>query len=186
MRSFCILHFFEKLIENITLTVYIILLWKLQYPLAKIPTLSWLVFPRPVLKANIKYILSCPEHLNRWPCHSLTHSIFTFDLQRATLETCDLWDILSEWWGNMTWPTFWQFWQFLTFFDNFQQFPTILDNFWQFLIVWTIFESFYIFWEFWQFWSFSTMLMIFDNFPQSSQFLTMLAIFDNLNNFWQF
>ena len=26
-------------------------------------------------------------------------------LQRVTLETCDLWDILSEWWEDMTWPT---------------------------------------------------------------------------------
>ena len=34
--------------------------------------------------------------------HSLTHSTFTFDIQRATLETCDLWDIWSEWWGDMT------------------------------------------------------------------------------------
>ena len=25
--------------------------------------------------------------------------------QRAILETCDLWDIWSEWWGYMTWPT---------------------------------------------------------------------------------
>ena len=24
--------------------------------------------------------------------------------QRAVLETCDLWDIWSEWWGDMTWP----------------------------------------------------------------------------------
>ena len=31
-------------------------------------------------------------------------------------ETCDLWDIWSEWWGNMTWPTFWQFLQFFTSF----------------------------------------------------------------------
>ena len=47
--------------------------------------------------------------LNRWHCHSLTHSLseshFWFDTQRATLETCDLWDIWSEWWGDMTWPT---------------------------------------------------------------------------------
>ena len=35
--------------------------------------------------------------------HWLTHSTFTFDIQRATLETCDLWDIWSEWWGDMTW-----------------------------------------------------------------------------------
>ena len=25
--------------------------------------------------------------------------------QRAIQETCDLWDIWSEWWGHMTWPT---------------------------------------------------------------------------------
>ena len=51
---------------------------------------------------------SCPEQLNRWPCHSLTNSVtdwltFTFDIQRAILETCDHWDIWSEWWGDMTW-----------------------------------------------------------------------------------
>ena len=55
---------------------------------------------------------SCPQQLNRWPCHSLSHSLtkdFTNWHYRVTLETCDLWDIWSEWWGNMTWPTFWQF-----------------------------------------------------------------------------
>ena len=30
---------------------------------------------------------------------------FREHLQRAILETCDLWDIWSEGWGNMTWPT---------------------------------------------------------------------------------
>ena len=30
---------------------------------------------------------------------------FREHLQRAILETCDLWDIWSEWWGDMTWPT---------------------------------------------------------------------------------
>ena len=30
---------------------------------------------------------------------------FREHLQRAILETCNLWDIWSEWWGNMTWPT---------------------------------------------------------------------------------
>jgi len=29
---------------------------------------------------------------------------FRKHLQRATLETCDLWDIWSEWWRDMTWP----------------------------------------------------------------------------------
>ena len=27
-----------------------------------------------------------------------------FLYQRAILDTCDLWDIWSEWWGDMTWP----------------------------------------------------------------------------------
>ena len=36
--------------------------------------------------------------------HSLTHSTFTFDTQRATPETCDLWNIRSEIIGDMTWP----------------------------------------------------------------------------------
>ena len=56
-----------------------------------------------------KYVFSCPEQLNRWPCHWLTHSVshstFTFDTQIATLETCDLWDIWSDWWG-VTFETF--------------------------------------------------------------------------------
>ena len=29
---------------------------------------------------------------------------FRQHLQRAILETCDLWDIWLEWWGDMTWP----------------------------------------------------------------------------------
>ena len=68
---------------------------------------------------------------------------FWFWHYRVTLETCDLWDIWSEWWRNMTWPTFWQFFltifEFLfTFFENFLKIvestiPTILtisDIFW--------------------------------------------------------
>ena len=31
-------------------------------------------------------------------------NMFREHIQRATLETCDLWDIWSEWWGQMTWP----------------------------------------------------------------------------------
>ena len=85
--------------------------------------------------------------------HALTHWLtnFYFRHYRVTLETCDLWDIWSEWWGNMTWPSFWQFFTILTIFDIFWQFSTIstiLDifyNFWQFFIIWTIFESFDIF-----------------------------------------
>ena len=63
----------------------------------------------PKLCRNKKILFSCPEQLNRWPCHSLTQSItdsgyFYFWHYRVTLETCDLWDICSEWWEDMTWP----------------------------------------------------------------------------------
>ena len=50
---------------------------------------------------------SCPEQLNIGDLvtNSLTESLtFTFAIQRAILETCDLWDICSEWWEDMTWP----------------------------------------------------------------------------------
>ena len=118
-------------------------------------------------------IFSCPQQLNRWPCHWLTHFYF--------------WQVTSD------------KWQFLRFFDNFQQFSTILtiwdnfDNFWQFLIVWTIFESFDNFWEFWQFltiftiwqcWNFLTIFNNHDNFWQFLQFFfTIMTIFYNFYNF---
>ena len=64
----------------------------------------------------------------------------------VTLETCDFWDIWSEWWGNMTWPTnqnfynidnfdnfdcfyhyfFFHFWKMLKTFDHFLTILTIL------------------------------------------------------------
>ena len=65
------------------------------------------IFPR--------LFVSCPEQHNRWPCHS----------PRATLETCNLSDIWSKWWGSITWPTFWQLvFEILIIFDN-------SDNIWQ-------------------------------------------------------
>ena len=47
---------------------------------------------------------------------SVSQGTFTFDIQRATLKTCDLWDTWSDWWGNMTWQAFTSlfFWKFLT------------------------------------------------------------------------
>ena len=54
--------------------------------------------PLPICKVFIA-LFSCPEQLNRWPCHSLTHWLtedFTTWQKKATLETCDLWDIWSE------------------------------------------------------------------------------------------
>ena len=57
-------------------------------------------------------VFSCPEQLIRWPCqwvthsltHSLTHGVLLIDIQRATQEICDLWNIWLEWWGDMNWP----------------------------------------------------------------------------------
>ena len=67
---------------------------------------------------------------------SLTDSIndslkdfLLLDGKRLALEdTSDLWDIWSEWWRNMTLPTFWQFfcWQFMTFFWQYCQILTNL------------------------------------------------------------
>ena len=64
-----------------------------------------LPFYGKTLCAFCAIFFSCPEQLNRWPCHSLTHWLtdwltegtFTFEIQRATRETCNLWDIWSEW-----------------------------------------------------------------------------------------
>ena len=64
--------------------------------------------------AGTHCIYPCPTFV--YPCHwltdSLTHSLteslthrgFTFWHERAILETCDLWDIWSEWWRYMIWP----------------------------------------------------------------------------------
>jgi hypothetical protein len=85
-----------------------------------------------------------PHHHS--PRHSISHSTTQSLTEesskhyRVTLETCDLWDIWSEWWGNMTWPKKWQFLTILTIFNN-------LNNswkFWQiltFLIIFTIFYN---------------------------------------------
>ena len=53
--------------------------------------------------------------------NSVSQSVRTLliDIQKETLQTCDLWDIWSEWWGNMTWPTFWQHLTIWTTFDSF-------------------------------------------------------------------
>ena len=54
------------------------------------------------------FFLAVTWQLYRFPCHSLTDSLIdTFEkhYQRALWETCDPWDMLSEWWGDMTWQT---------------------------------------------------------------------------------
>ena len=44
-------------------------------------------------KITVDVFFICPKQLNRWPCHSLTgsltHGTFTYDIQRATMETRD-------------------------------------------------------------------------------------------------
>ena len=56
-----------------------------------------MMFPRFMI------FFSCPEQLNRWPCHGLTDSLsdFWFWHYTVTLETCDLWNIWSEWWEDI-------------------------------------------------------------------------------------
>ena len=46
----------------------------------------------------IGHIFSCSD------CRTVTYSLSQF-WPRKILDTCDLWDICSEWWENMTWPT---------------------------------------------------------------------------------
>ena len=61
---------------------------------------------------------------------------FIFDKQRATLKakkTCDFWDRWSKWWGNMTWPTIWQYLTMLIIVDNFYSCWYNYDNYWTFL-----------------------------------------------------
>ena len=79
------------------------------------------------------HYFSCPKQLNtignRWPCHSLTHSVSHSGLFKklkgrpkrpVTFETFDQSD--EETWHFDTFWQSWQFWQFLTILDNFGQF----------------------------------------------------------------
>ena len=54
---------------------------------------------RLIFKKN--NLFSCPQQLNRTPCPLLGRSVgltkLTIRHYRVTLETCDLWDIWSEW-----------------------------------------------------------------------------------------
>ena len=97
---------------------------------------------------------SCPEQLNRTHCPSVCLSVTTKQSEssqhyRVNLDTCDLWDIWSEWWGLIeeTWPVnffsaFSQhsfnfhstfsifFFNFFTFLSTFSQlFLTFFSNF---------------------------------------------------------
>ena len=97
-------------------------------------------------------IFSCPEQLNRWPCHWLTRSVsqstLTFDIQRAVLETCDHWDIWSEWWGETD--------QKSEHFPKIRTFSKDLNIFWKsepfqksenFPKIWTCSENLNLFWK---------------------------------------
>ena len=95
-------------------------------------------------------------------------------LQRAILETCDLWNIWSEWWGDMTisdnfdnsenFKNFWQLWQFLTTLISFDNFDNPRD-------LWLL----RLWWQFWQLrtWIHSSLcyLTIKSDTGQHSQFL---------------
>ena len=91
----------------------------------------------------------------------------------AILETCDLWDIWSEWWEDMTWPkntylpTFFQL--FSKLFSNF--FPTFFQLFSKFFfqILSNFFQFFFNF--------FPNFFQLFPNFVQS--------FFSNFSNFFE-
>ena len=97
-------------------------------------------------------IFSCPEQLNRWPCHWLN-----FFLQ--------FWHFLTT---LTTFDNFWEFWQFLrvlTIFESFDNFWQFFDIFWQFLTILTIF---------WSFLQFSTM--------STFEILITILTIENLND----
>ena len=53
------------------------------------------------------YALFPPIFFGSWidSANLFTFTMYGDHLQRLILETCDLWDIWSKWWGEMTWPT---------------------------------------------------------------------------------
>ena len=69
--------------------------------------LRWIFSTFLSQKNNLRWIyhlfLAVPRQLFRFPCHWLTDSLtFEKHYQRALWETCDPWDMWSEWWGDMT------------------------------------------------------------------------------------
>ena len=80
-----------------------------QHILAKIMHQMWLLviwYDWTPLNCLCPSIFSCPadSSIGDFVTHWLTEWPFKTHTNRVTLETCDLWDIWSEWWGNMTWP----------------------------------------------------------------------------------
>ena len=95
--------------------------------------------PFPSYPFPLFLIFSCPEQLNRWPCHSLTHSLtFTFAYKEQSYRLVTFETFMTIFDDN-----FW--WQFImTIFD---------DNFWWQLLmkILTILDKFDNFWHFWHF-----------------------------------
>ena len=98
-------------------------------------------------------VFSCPQQLNRWPCHSLTHWL-THWLRVLLLLTLqsdprDLWPLRHlirmirkhDLTNIMTiLILFWQFWFSFENVNFFWKFLTIFNNFWQFLRILHIFD----------------------------------------------
>ena len=94
--------------------------------------------PFPSYPFPLFLIFSCPEQLNRWPCHSLTHSLL---LLPTKSNPTDLWPLRHLWQFLMTISDDNLSWQFLmTIFDD-----KFWWKFWQFLTNLTIFDIFDIF-----------------------------------------
>ena len=94
--------------------------------------------PFPSYPFPLFLIFSCPEQLNRWPCHSLTHSLLLLPYKERSYRLVTFETFMTIFYDN-----FW--WQFImtTFDDNFWW------KFWQFCQFWTIFDNFGNFLQFW-------------------------------------
>ena len=125
--------------------------------------------PFPSYPFPLFLIFSCPEQLNRWPCHSLTHSLLLLpykeqSLRLATIETFDQTD----------------FWKVFRFLEDFQFSGTFLKDFQifgRFSDFWKIFrfvEDFYIFGRFAGFWTIQGLVTF-------ETLITILTI-ENLNS----
>ena len=134
--------------------------------LQKLPWQRLRAPPRMLFTSNALSLFSCPQQLNRWPCHSLTHWLTQdFTTWHSKSDPGGLWPlrhlirVMKK--HDLT--------NIFTFVDNFDNFTML-----------TIFDSLIFFYNFWQ---------CFDNSWQFCQFLrnfTILTMFDIVDNFWQF
>ena len=126
-------------------------------------TITFLI--RELIEKENNPVFNCPEQLNRWPCHwlspsvsqSLTYSTFTFGHTKS--DPRDLWPLRhftlyqsdEETWPDQHFDIFeknYNFWQFLTIFEEKNTSCWQVLHFWQFFTIFTIFTILECFWQF--------------------------------------